>query len=124
MEKRLMRYLQALDNARQHTAKQIATLEKDERQDEADLEKVRQNVYGIFEALAKADANEARKTDDAAAVFAKLHTQRFETFPEPWRKRLETAVAHGDIITQTIEKTKLDTVREIWQLFEKTEEAT
>lgn len=122
MEQRLLRYLNALEAAKGRIAEQIHTLEADHRQDEANLEKIRHNVLGIFAALAKADAAEARKTAAPAEIFARLHTQRFERFPEPWRKRLSKAAAHGDVVTQTIEETKLKTVAHIWTVFQETEE--
>ena len=121
MEQRLLRYLDALAAEQGRSEEEIHALEAEQRQDEANLEKVRHNVLGIFGTLAKADAAQARKTDNPSESFAQLHTQRFERFPEPWRQRLSKAAAHGDVVTQTIEETKLKTVARIWAVFQETE---
>lgn len=122
MQQRLSRYLQALSDAKIHSEEQIRLLEGEGRQDEANLEKVRRNVYDIFTALANADAAQARKEADPAEAFGRLHAIRLDRFPEPWRQRLQKAAAHGDVITQTIEETKLKTAARIWALFQETEE--
>lgn len=124
MKQRLMRYLAGLDAAGKRSEGLIATLEAEARQDEANLEKIRRNVYGIFTALANADWAQAQKEPDPQEAFGRLHTQRFERFPEPWRQRMAKAQAHGDVVTQTIEETKLKTVAQLWQLFEETEAET
>lgn len=121
MEQRLLRYLNALDAAKAHSDEQIRTLAGEGRQDEANLEKIRRNVYDIFTALANADAVQARKESDPAEAFQRLHTIRFDRFPEPWRQRQQKAAAHGDVVTQTIEETKLKTVAAIWTVFQETE---
>ncbi len=123
MKQHLLRYLNALEEAQVRLALQAQTLEAENRQDEANLEKIRRNVYGIFTSLANADWAQAQRAADPAVSFVQLHTQRFERFPEPWRKRLEAAQSHGDVITQTIEETKLKTVAAIWRLFEETGES-
>lgn len=124
MKQRLMRYLAALEAAEKRSDGLIAALEAEARQDEANLEKIRRNVYGIFISLAQADWAQAQKEQAPLAAFQQLHTQRFECFPEPWRQRQAKAQAHGDVVTQTIEETKLKTVAQLWQLFEETEAET
>ena len=121
MEQRLTRYLQAISAAGAQTGGQIARLEAENRQDEANLEKVRRNVLEIFTALANADAAQARKDTDPRQAFERLHTQRLQQFPEPWRQKLQKAAAHGDVVARTIEQTKLDTVDRIRALFTETE---
>lgn len=121
MEQRLVRYLGALDEAMKRSEAITRQMEAERRQDEANLEKIRRNVYGIFVSLAGADAAAARRSDDPAAAFERLHQERLSCFPEPWRQRLEKAAAHGDVITQTIEETKLDTVARIRMMFAETE---
>ena len=122
MEQRLLRYLAALDAAKTHSDEQIRRLAGEGRQDEANLEKIRRNVYDIFTALANADAAQARKVSDPAEAFQRIHTVRFDRFPESWRQRQQKAAAHGDVVTQTIEETKLKTVARIWTAFQETEE--
>ena len=122
MEQRLLRYLEAIAASKARSDEQIRSLETEGRQDEANLEKIRRNVYDIFTALANADAAQARKESDPAEAFQRIHTVRFDRFPEPWRQRLEKAATHGDVVTQTIEETKLKTVARLWTMFQETEE--
>ena len=122
MEQRIARYLNALDEAGKRSEALTRQLEAENRQDEANLEKIRRNVYGILVSLAGADAAAARRGEDPAAAFEKLHQERLSRFPEPWRQRLEKAAAHGDVITRTIEETKLETVARIRTMFAETEE--
>lgn len=121
MEQRLQRYLKALESAGEKSAALIGQLEGEQRQDEADLEKIRRNVYGICISLANADAAAARQAADPAGDFAQRHARRLESFPEPWRQRREKAAAHGDVITATIEETKLNTIAAIGAMFAETE---
>jgi hypothetical protein len=121
MEQRLQNHLAALRAAEERSLAQIAALESENRQDEADLEKIRRNVYGICASLANADAAAARKAADPAADFAQRHALRLETFPQPWRQRREKAAAHGDVITVTIEETKLNTIAAVQAMFAETE---
>lgn len=121
MEQRLTRYLQAISSAIGQTGRQIAQLEAENRQDEANLEKVRRNVLEIFTALANADAAEAQKAADPRQAFEGLHARRLQQFPEPWRQKLQRAADHGDVVARTIEQTKLDTVDRIRELFTETE---
>ena len=121
MEQRLLRYLDALAAAKACSDEDIRRLEQEARQDEANLEKIRRNVLDIFTALANADAAQARKENHPLEAFERLHTVRFDRFPEPWRQRLEKAAAHGDVVTQTIEEIKLKTVARIWTVFQETE---
>ena len=77
-------------------------------------------VAGVVDILADfSEPSAARRA--AQEAFERLHTQRFERFPEPWRQRLAKAQSHGDVVTQTIEETKLKTVAQLWRLFEETE---
>ncbi len=122
MKQRLQPYLAALEEEKERLAGAIAHLEAECRQDEANLEKVRLNIVGVFETLAKADASAAGRESDPWAAFVQRYQQRFEQIPAPWRQRLEKAVAHGDVLTRTVEECKLATVRQLWALFESREE--
>lgn len=121
MEQRLTHYLAALRAAEERSLAQIAALESENRQDEADLEKIRRNVYGICISHANADAAAARSAADPAADFARCHTRRLAALPEPWRQRREKAAAHGDVITVTIEETKLSAIAAVQAMFAETE---
>lgn len=102
----------------------IARLEAAQRQDEANIEKVRRNIIGVFETLLAADEVYVEKTNQPTlAAFCDRFCQRFESLPASWRARLEAARAHGDLQTQLIEETKLATANSLWQAFQKTKGA-
>jgi hypothetical protein len=119
MDRTIQHYLAALDRAKLDAESRIAHLEAEGRQDEADLEKIRRNVLAHFAKLAKQDALKGQK--DGAAGFAHVHAPRFEEMAEPWRQRQQKAAAHGDVVAQTIEETKLKTLRQIWAFYQQTE---
>ena len=119
MERTVQHYLAALDRAVLDAQSKIAHLEAEGRQDEADLEKIRRNVLAHFAKLAQQDALKGQM--DGAAGFAHVHAPRFEALAEPWRQRQQKAAAHGDVVAQTIEETKLKTLRQIWTLYQQTE---
>ncbi|MCI5956011.1 MAG: hypothetical protein MRZ54_03405 [Clostridiales bacterium] len=102
----------------------IARLEAAQRQDEANIEKVRRNIIGVFETLLAADEAYVKKTNQPTlAAFCDRFCPRFESLPISWRARLEAARAHADPQAQLIEETKLATANSLWQAFQKTKEA-
>ena len=122
MKQRLQPYLAALENEKKLLQEGIARLEAECRQDEANLEKVRLNIVGVFETLAHADAAAVSRESEPWAAFTQRYQQRFEQIPAPWRQRLEKALTHGDVVTRTVEECKLATVRRLWELFDRGEE--
>jgi hypothetical protein len=119
MERTIQHYLAALDRAKLDAESRIAHLEAEGRQDEADLEKIRRNVLAHFAKLAQQDALKGQQ--EGTAGFARVHAPRFEATAEPWRQRQQKAAAHGDVVAQTIEETKLKTLRQIWAFYQQTE---
>ena len=119
MDRTIQHYLAALDRATLDVESRIAHLEAEGRQDEADLEKIRRNVLAYFAKLAQQDA--LKRQQEGAAGFTCVHALRFEEMAEPWRQRQQKAAAHGDVVAQTIEETKLKTLRQIWAFYQQTE---
>ena len=119
MDRTTQHYLAALDRAKLDAESRIAHLEAEGRQDEADLEKIRRNVLAHFAKLAQQDALKGQQ--EGAAGFARVHAPRFDHMAEPWRQRQQKAADHGDVVAQTIEETKLKTLRQIWTLYQQTE---
>lgn len=119
MDSTIQHYLAGLDRAKLDAENKIAHLEAEGRQDEADLEKIRRNVLAHFAKLAQQDALQAQK--DGAESFARLHEPRFGSMAQPWQQRQQKAADHGDVVAQTIEETKLKTLRQIRALYQQTE---
>ena len=92
---------------------QSKALFNDERRDEAELEKIRANVYDIFQTVLSAGVK-ARKGEDELRCFFE---QKCEQIPSNWLASLEKAAQHGDELKVRIEQLKLDTIGEIKESF-------
>lgn len=81
----------------------------DERQDEADFEKIKANVYDIFRTMLSVGCN-TQSTPEAAASFLE---KKLEMVPANWCASLARAQEHGDAGKAHIERLKLDAVEDI-----------
>lgn len=88
----------------------------DERRDEAELEKVRANVYDIFCTVLSAGVKACKGEDDEVRSFFE---QKCEQIPSNWLASYEKARQHNDGVKMHIEQIKLDTVGEIKENFAK-----
>ena len=109
----LIPYRAYLASEKRRVSGLIQQLETQNCRDEANLQKVRLNILGVFETVAQADE---QQTADWLS-FCKRYEPRFETLAAPWRARLSAALQHGDVSTQLIEEEKLAAVRQIQNVF-------
>ena len=91
-----------------------ALLIADDRTDEGNFEKVRANVYGIFKTILCAAQQACGKDDFAKKRF---FLQKAEQIPASWITSYEKAEQHGDVEKMHLERIKLDTVREIKDMY-------
>lgn len=101
----LMEFLKAEERRHLDTA---AALFSDSRADEANFEKIRANVFGIFSAVLNA-AVKAVGEAKAEEFFRK----KLREIPSGWRSALAAARERGDNAAALVEKLKLDSVAEI-----------
>lgn len=92
----------------------------DNRKDEADIEKIKVNIYEIFKALFLSDirqleGREIADPDDISIYGGFL--LRFDTIPVNWKKSLEKAIEFGDTTKQIIEEHKLEVAKELKDVF-------
>ena len=106
-------YRAFLSGEKQRVAALIHQAEAENRQDEANLLKIRLNILGVFETVASADE---KQTADWPS-FRQRYEPRFDTLTAPWRARLAQAMQHGDLQTQTIEEEKLAATNQIKSVF-------
>ncbi|MEA5040297.1 MAG: hypothetical protein VB086_10725 [Clostridiaceae bacterium] len=85
-------------------------LQKESRDDEADFEKIRENVYGIFKTVLSTGIGTQGETADGARGF---FLEKLEQIPSNWTASYEKAAAHEDAQKMHIEGIKLEAVREI-----------
>ena len=86
----------------------------EERRDEADLEKVRANVYDIFRTVLSAGVRACGGEEDEVRSFFE---QKCEQIPSNWLVSREKAARHGDELKVSIEQIKLDAIAEIKDSF-------
>ncbi len=101
-------FIMYLNNAIEIARKKEQELIITERKDEANLQKIRANIYGIcrtvFEVVAK-----TKSGDD----LVKEYTNKLDNLPKNWVESYEKAKVHNDVTKILIEETKLEVLREV-----------
>ena len=110
---RLLSYRAFLSSEKQRLENEIRLLEEENRRDEADLMKIRLNIYGVFETVAAADEKVCTGWED----FCLRYEPRFDTLTAPWKARLASAVRNSDTRTRFAEEAKLGTANRIHNAF-------
>lgn len=95
------------------TEHKIAFLQKDQRQDEANLHKARRNVYDIFRKMLAASRP---KGEDAVQTYRNY----LNSIPQNWIEARKQAVQYGDVHRQAVEDMKLSALQEITQHLDET----
>ena len=91
-------------------AKKEKALIAENRKDEANMERIKSNVYGIAKSLCQVTETLAEKHgEDHATMFV----DKLTAVMTPWKASLATAKAHGDSEKECIELIKLETADEI-----------
>lgn len=93
-----------------------AVLSADGREDEAVFEKIRGNVYEIFETVLSAAVK--AKGEDEAAV-REFFLQKLSQIPQSWQTALTAARAHDDAAKVKTEEVKLSAAEDISAAFAK-----
>ena len=81
------------------------------RTDDANLDKIRDNIVNIFITLADATPGKSYTS------YCQGYLARFDTIPASWRQRLTQAQAHSDGTTAAIEMVKLETAEGLRAMF-------
>ncbi|WP_313130537.1 hypothetical protein [Anaerocolumna sp.] len=105
-------YLEYSAEQAEKCKKQIQVLKLDDKEDEANLEKVKLNIYGIFESLINASANKFlyqknMGAEDKTVGFCQDFLDYFDKIPESWRINYEKAKEYNDVTQCVIEENKL-----------------
>lgn len=109
----LIPYRSYLCDRKQLLKNEITALEEQNRKDEANLAKIRLNIYEVFETVASADEKACADWES----FCARYEPRFETLTAPWKARLASAVRNSDTHTRFVEETKLSTAEHIHKAF-------
>ena len=94
-------------------AQSAAALAAEDRRDDANLEKIRGNVYGIFVSVLQA----AQKQSSDEAAQRAFFENNLERIPSGWRIARQKAEERGDTVRLVQEDVKLAAIDEVWQAF-------
>ncbi len=114
MKERVLKVNKYFDQQIAQCDQRIQALQADERRDEANLEKVRANVYDIFRTILSVAEKTCKDDPDGVKRF---FVKKTEQIPSSWAASYEQAQKHGDAVKMQIERIKLDTIEEIRQQF-------
>ena len=95
------------------SAQRVAALMAEDRIDDANLEKIRGNVYGIFVSVLQ--AAEGQSSDDATR--RAFFEGNLERIPSGWRVARSKAQERGDTVRLVQEDVKVAAIDEVWQAY-------
>lgn len=98
---------------------EIQRLETQNCFDDANMLKIRLNIFDVFETVASAD----EKQCDTWEAFCQRYVPRFESLTAPWNAKLASAVRNSDTKTRFIEEIKLSAAKRIHEKFLSLKEA-
>lgn len=105
-------FIMYLNNAIESAQNKEQELVASERKDEANLQKIKANIYGIcrtvYEVLEKTKSGEE---------LAEEYTRRLDNLPKNWVESYEKAKAHNDVEKILIEEIKLETLKAVKEKF-------
>ncbi len=118
----IKQYLEAINEKKEKCKQNSGILTKDNRKDEADLEKIKLNIYDIFTTLLSAAQKAILKKeyideDAKHEAFCNEYLKSFAKIPMSWKTKLEKAKENNDVINIVIEETKLSIASELKNTF-------
>lgn len=98
-----------LENRAAECKEKSRLLAADLRRDEANMEKIRANVYEVFRTV----INAAEKTQSSDAAAKGFFISRLDSIPASWQAALDKAREHDDDERAAIEMIKLEAAADI-----------
>lgn len=120
-------YLKEMDLLKESCLMKMKELQKDDKTDEANFEKIKANIFDIFIILFQGEVKKFNteaelKDQDKYTLFCSNYLNRFDTVPKAWRMRLDYADKNGLITEKVVEELKLETADIIKDIFMKASE--
>lgn len=118
------KFIKVLEYKKEQCEAKIKDLMNANTTDEANLEKIKLNVYDIFCTLfnasyKKAYSNENISTEEAYEKLQETYLGYFNKIPAPWREKYQKAKEMDLVLDCVREEIKLETVDEIKEIFKK-----
>ena len=107
-------FLEYLNNAIEAAQKKAQELIATERKDEANLQKIRANIYGICLTVVRVVAKEKNGEE-----LWKDYTERLDNISKNWVESYEKAKLHNDVEKILIEETKFQVIKEVKEKIQK-----
>ena len=103
-------FLDYIDTSIAACAKKERALIAENRKDEANMERIKSNVYGIAKSLYQVTEALAEKHGEEHGT---MFVDKFKAVMAPWKMSLEAAKKHNDGEKECVEMIKLSTAEEI-----------
>lgn len=122
MDVLIKQYSELLNEKKEKCKINCDSLIKDNRKDEADLEKIKINIYEIFATFIRVTHRQILQknfTDEISKYneFCNEYLESFDKVPNSWREKLEKAKENNSVINIVIEETKLSIASELKYMF-------
>lgn len=122
MDVLIKQYSELLNEKKEKCKINCDSLIKDNRRDEADLEKIKINIYEIFATFIRVTQRQILQknfTDEISKYneFCNEYLESFDKVPNSWREKLEKAKENNSVINIVIEETKLSIASELKDMF-------
>ena len=111
-------FVEELQTIARNLRQQAAAFAADRRQDDADLTKIRANIYEICATIGNVVCKNTPEGEREAAYLKKL-----EELPRNWHTALEMAKAHGNSQRAAVEELKLEALEDVLDRFRARKEA-
>ncbi len=105
-------FMKYLNNSIIAVQKKEQELIASERKDEANLQKIKANIYGICRTIYEVVVKTKQEN-----VVAEEYKNKLDNLPKNWVESYEKAKLHNDVEKILIEETKLEVLKEVKEKF-------
>lgn len=120
MENITTQFQEFIERSIRECKEQEQSLITENRKDEANLCRIKSNIYDIFGTLMKVSSQQEASSGLKAVCLS--FEQKAEKVPENWKSSYEKAKAHGDAAKLLVEEEKLAVVNAVMAYYQKLKE--
>jgi tRNA-dihydrouridine synthase len=109
-------YLKRLSVEKSECISKIQSLKSEDKEDEAKFEKIKLNIYEIFESLytsfeKRIMNKKGNNNEELYQQFCKEYLETFQKIPMSWKTKLEYAIQHDMAEEKVLEELKLEVAK-------------